>query len=151
MSQAAPPAAAEAPRYTRPLPVIEPLTRPYWDHARAHRLAVQCCTACGDRRFPPSPVCPRCLSDDQRWQVASGRGTLVSWATFHRAYWPAYADGLPYDVIVVRLAEGPLVVSNFHGSTPAGVHIGMALQAVFDDVTPEVSLVKFVVATEGAR
>lgn len=130
--------------YNKPLPVIEPLTEPYWTHAKAHRLSVQKCCACGDRHFPPSPVCPACLSDDQTWEVTSGRGTLMSWARFHRAYWNGYRDELPYDVCVVKLAEGPIVVSNFAGGVPADAHLGMPLHAVFDDVTDTVSLVRFV-------
>lgn len=129
--------------YRKPLPVIDDLTRPYWEHARAHRLSVQVCTRCGDRHFPPSPVCPKCLSDAQEWQVASGRATLVSWCTFHRAYWSSFKEDIPYDVCVVQLEEGPLVVSNFAAGRPEGVHAGMRLEAVFDDVTPEVSLVRF--------
>lgn len=136
----------QTPRYEKPLPTIDPLTRPYWDHAKAHRLSVQKCRACGDRHFPPSPVCPRCLSEDQSWEVVSGRGTLLTWGRFHRAYWPGYREDLPYDVCIVQLEEGPLVVSNFGGPPPEGVQSGMALRAVFDDVTPEVSLVRFVTA-----
>lgn len=132
--------------YSKPLPVPDPLTQPYWDHAKAHRLAVQKCTACGDRHFPPSPVCPACLSDHQIWEVASGRATLMTWGRFHRAYWSSFKEDLPYDVCVVQLEEGPLVVSNFVGPTSKGLHTGMALRAVFDDVTPDVSLVRFMAA-----
>jgi uncharacterized OB-fold protein len=134
--------------YRKPLPIIDPLTRPYWEHAKAHRLAVQKCNACSDRHFPPSPVCPQCLSEDQVWEIASGRGTLVSWASFHRAYWDSYRDDVPYDVCVVQLAEGPLVVSSFAGARPEGVRMGMPLRVVFEDVTPEISLARFVADTE---
>jgi len=130
--------------YTKPLPGIDPLTQPYWEHARAHRVASQKCNTCGDLHFPPSPVCPACLSSDQGWQVLSGRGTLLTWGRFHRAYWDSFRDDVPYDVCVVKLQEGPLIVSNFAGPAPEGLHMGMPLRAVFDDVTPEVSLVRFV-------
>ena len=42
----------------KPLPKIDTLTRPFWDLAKDHKLAVQVCHACGDRHFPASPVCP---------------------------------------------------------------------------------------------
>lgn len=129
--------------YDKPLPTIDPLVKPYWDHAKQHRLSVQRCNACGDMHFPPSPVCPKCLSDDQGWQVVSGKASLVSWGRFHRAYWAGYKDDLPYDVCVVRLEEGPMIVSNFAGAIPEGLHLGMPLRAVFDDVTDAVSLVRF--------
>lgn len=128
--------------YLKPLPKIDALTRPYWDHARAHRLSVQSCRACGHVQFPPGPVCSDCLSEDLHWRVVSGSATLVAWAEFHRAYWPGFADDLPYNVAVVQLAEGPQIVSNLVGSLD-GLHQGLALRAVFDDVTPDVSLVRF--------
>ena len=131
--------------YTKPLPVIEPLTAPYWEHAKAHRLVVQKCERCGDRHFPPSPVCPECLSEDQSWEVVSGRGKLLSWATFHRAYWDSFRDDVPYDVCVVQLDEGPTVVSNFAEKTRETLRIGLPLRVVFEDVTSEISLARFVV------
>lgn len=134
--------------YRKPLPVIDALVAPYWKHAKAHRLSVQRCDACGACHFPPSPVCPECLSERQHWEVVSGRATLVSWATFHRAYWDSYNDDIPYAVCVVRLAEGPLVVSNFAGRTPEHLRMGLPLRVVFDDVTPDISLARFVVDTE---
>ena len=79
--------------YRKNLPVIDALMAPYWAHAKAHRLAVQKCAGCGDRHFPPSPVCPECLSEDQSWDVVSGRGTLLSWDQYapDLAQW-GYAD-----------------------------------------------------------
>jgi uncharacterized OB-fold protein len=105
--------------YTKPLPKITALTKPFWDHAKAGRVAVQLCRDCGDVRFPPSPVCPRCLSDNQGWRVTQGRGTLESWVEFHRAYWNGFADDLPYRVCLIRLYEGPVLVSNLVGPNSA--------------------------------
>lgn len=129
--------------YDKPLPVIDPLTRPYWDHARQHRLAVQKCDHCGDRHFPPSPVCPRCLSEAQSWEVTNGRGKLLSWVRFHRAYWKGWQEDLPYDVCAIELDAGPVVVGNFAGGLPEHARLGLAMEAVFDDVAPEISLVRF--------
>jgi uncharacterized OB-fold protein len=128
--------------YNKPLPKIDDHTRPYWEFARLHQLSVQRCSSCGHRHFPPSPVCPACLSDDQGWEIVSGRGELRTWCEFHRAYWPAFGAELPYNVCVVQLAEGPRVVSNLLDPPPK-MWRGMPVQAVFEDVTTEVSLVRF--------
>jgi uncharacterized OB-fold protein len=132
--------------YDKPLPVIDADSKGYWDYARSHRLSVQVCKACGHRHFPPTPVCPNCLSDAQTWEPVSGRGTLVSWVTFHRAYWPAFRDDLPYHVCLVQLDDGPLIVSNFAGNIPHNAEMGMPMKVQFDDVTPDISLAKFVPA-----
>ena len=131
--------------YAKPLPKIDPLNQPFWDHARDEKLAVQRCDSCGDVHFPPSPVCPNCLSEDQSWQVVSGRGTLESWVEFHRAYWDGFKDELPYGVCLVRLAEGPLLVSNLVGGD-AGARLGAPVQVVFEKVTDTVTLPKFTLA-----
>ena len=128
--------------YAKPLPKIDPVNRPFWDHAREVRLAIQVCNACKDAHFPPSPVCPNCLSEDQEWQPVSGRGTLESWVEFHRAYWEGFKDDLPYSVCLVRLAEGPLLVSNLVGDA-ANAKLGAAVSVVFEQATEEVTLPKF--------
>lgn len=128
--------------YDKPLPKIDALNRPFWEAAQQHRLVVQCCPACGDMRFPPSPVCPKCLSAEQTWKDASGRGTLQSWVEFHRAYWPGFTPELPYKVCLVQLEEGPLLVSNLVGPD-AGAKLGAAVQVVFEPATEAVTLPKF--------
>jgi uncharacterized protein len=132
--------------YRKPLPVIDPLSRPFWDLARQGKLAVQACRGCGDRHFPPGPVCPRCLSGDQEWQAVSGKGSLLSWVTFHRAYWDGFAPDLPYDVCLVQLDEGPLLVSNLVGAAGREVQVGARLAVVFEQATDEITLPKFTLA-----
>ena len=131
--------------YAKPLPKITKLTKPFWDHAKAGRVAVQLCRDCGDVRFPPSPVCPRCLSSDQGWRITSGRGTLESWVEFHRSYWPGFANDVPYQVCLVRLFEGPVLVSNLVGPID-GARLGAPVRAVFEPVTDEITLPKFELA-----
>jgi uncharacterized OB-fold protein len=44
---------------------------------------------------------------------------------------------------VVELAEGPHLMTNVIDCAPDAVRIGMAVEVVFDDVIPEVTLAKF--------
>jgi uncharacterized OB-fold protein len=129
--------------YRKPLPVIDTLNRPFWDLARDGKLAVQVCASCGDRHFPPGPVCPRCLGEAQHWQVVSGKGTLISWVTFHRAYWDGFAADLPYDVCLVQLDEGPLLVSNLVGAAGRDIAVGDRLEVVFEPATDEITVPRF--------
>jgi len=128
---------------TRPLPRIDAVSRGFWENARAGRLSVQRCEECGHRHFPGGPVCPRCLSSRQGWEIVSGRGTLLSWVRFHRAYWEGFRAELPYVVILVGLEEGPLLISNLVGAEPETMRIGDAVEAVFEPLTDEVTLPKF--------
>lgn len=116
--------------WKRPAPNGGPIEQPFWDLARQGKLGVQHCTNCGDTHFPPTPICPKCLHDEQQWQVASGRATLESWTAFHKAYWPDLLPETPYNVCLVRLAEGPLMISNLIDA-PAELRLGMALEVRF--------------------
>ena len=131
--------------YDKPLPKIDELNRGFWDNARAGILSVQHCKACGDTRYPPSPVCPKCLSPDQDWLAVSGKGTLESWVDFHRAYWDGFKGDLPYRACLVRLAEGPVMVSNLVGPSD-NARLGAPVEVVFDAVTEDVTLPKFKMA-----
>src|SRR5690242_1089619 len=129
--------------YAKPLPRKDPVAAPFWEHAAEERLAVQRCARCRDLRFPPTQVCPRCLSEEQEWQVVSGRGTVVSWVHFHQAYWPGFRPELPYNVVLVELDEGPRLLSNLVDPPSGGIAPGLRVRAVFEKVTADVTLPKF--------
>lgn len=128
---------------TKPRPRIDPVSQGFWDAARESRLTVQHCEDCDDRHYPGSPVCPNCLSSNQTWAAVSGRGTLLSWVRFHRAYWDSFRDDIPYAVILVGLEEGPLMISNLVGAEPETIAIGAPLEVAFDVVDNELALPKF--------
>ena len=129
--------------YAKPLPHVTPLTQPFWEAAKAGRLVVQQCGACGQRRFPPSKICDSCLSDAATWVDVSGQGTVWSVCEFHRAYFKSFAAELPYNVALVRLDEGPRLYTNIVGIPYEAIKIGMRVNAVFEPVTDDVTLVKF--------
>ena len=100
------------PDTTLPGPEITPATQPYWDALREGRLTYQHCHHCKNNWLPARGECPKCLEADWSWQPASGKARLISWVVFHRAFHPAFADRLPYNVAVVELAEGARMITN---------------------------------------
>ena len=119
------------------------LLDPFWAAAREGRLVLQYCTACNHIRFPPTAVCPRCLNTQQSWRDASGKGWLESLVEFHRAYWND--DKVPYSVCLVRLAEGPLLISNLVGDA-ARADLGAEVRVVFERGRNDMTLPKFTMA-----
>ncbi len=93
-----------------PTPDITETSRPYWDALRHGHLVFQRC-GCGHAWLPARRECPSCLQPGAAWTRASGRATLLSWVVYHTAYHPAFADRLPYHVALVRLEEGPQLLS----------------------------------------
>jgi uncharacterized OB-fold protein len=92
--------------------------RPMWDSIQRRAMALQCCKACGKYQYPPAPACAACLSSELEWRTLSGRGTILSWVIFHKTYLEDYPA--PYNVVAVRLEEGPVIVSNLEGPPPQG-------------------------------
>lgn len=129
--------------YTKPLPRQSAISAPFWQGAREHRLLIQRCRACNARQFYPRPYCLSCLSDALEWIEASGHGTLYSFTVVRRAASPAFEPDVPYVLAVIELAEGPHMTGNVVGCRLDEVRVGMALEAVYDDVTPEATLVKW--------
>jgi len=127
----------------KPRPRIDALSRGFWDHVREHRLSVQRCDACEHLHFPGSPVCPRCLSEEQSWKPVSGRGVLLSWVRFHRAYWEGFRGDLPYLVGLVGLDEGPMLMTNIVGTPAEELSVGMRVEVFFEKVDEELTLPKF--------
>jgi hypothetical protein len=132
------------PDYPGPLPVPTPETRPFWDGVRKHELRLQRCRPCGEHFFYPRAACPRCLSPDFEWRVASGRGTLHTFTVVHRGA-RGFPLGPPYVIAMVALDEGPRLMTNLVGiePDPSRIRIGMRVEVVFEDVTPEATLPRF--------
>ena len=95
---------------------------------REGRLVLQGCDACGRLRYPIAPVCPYCGGEAFAWQELSGRGTVHSWARYHRSYLPEFEPLMPYAVVSVELEDGVRIYGRFaDGGEP---EIGLAVQAI---------------------
>jgi uncharacterized OB-fold protein len=129
--------------YSKPLPTITEENRAYWDSAKAHRLAIQRCQSCARFRYPISTFCPYCLSDSVEWTPVSGNGTVYSFVIMHQVYHQAFRDDVPYNVTAVELEEGPRLYTNIVDCPNDQIRVGMPLTVCYDDVTDEITLVKF--------
>ena len=127
----------------RPLPRVTPLYEPYHRYARQHELRLQRCQGCGHVRYPFATLCPLCHSEGTEWARVSGRGAVASFAICHQAFHPWFQDRLPYNVALVELEEGPRLPTNIVGVRNEDIRIGMEVEAEFEDVTEEVTLVQF--------
>ena len=128
---------------TKPLPRLTPDNRMFWESARQHRLMLPYCVHCQRPHWPPGPVCPFCFGDDVTWTDASGRGTVSSWVVVHKAWLPAFAADIPYNAVQVHLEEGVCLTGNVVGIANEALRVGLPVQVVFDDVTPEATLTRF--------
>ncbi len=125
-------------------------TQPFWDAAREHKLKMPSCSACGFRRFPPTPFCPECHSQDLTWTELSGEAIIYSYTIVERAVLPGMAEFIPYMPIVVDFPDFPGVrlVSSLVDAPLDAVHVGSKVRVRWDDLPDGVTLPRFVLADD---
>lgn len=131
--------------YGLPLPIPQPDSEFYWKKLKEHEVWLRKCDDCTATYFYPRDICPKCFSRQTSWIKSSGQGTLHSFVIAHRPPAPCFADRVPYVAALVSLEGDARVPTNLVdvAPDPEQVRIGMKVTAVFDDVTPDVTLLKF--------
>ncbi len=127
-----------------------PDTVEYWAGLRRHELLLQCCASCGALQCPPRPGCGACAGATFTWQRAAGLGRLESYTLVQRAVSAAYA--VPFMLVLVRLQEGPMIMSTL--ILPAAlmdprlpqtvaVSVGVPVEVVFEDRSDTLTVPRF--------
>jgi hypothetical protein len=116
----------------RPVAQPDAVTQPWWDATREGRLLIQRCAACGHHQHYPRNICTACGALGPAFVPSEGRGTVYSHTTVHRAPHPAFTP--PYVVALVRLAEGPVLLTNLTGVEPDAVRCDMPVRLVWEDL-----------------
>jgi uncharacterized OB-fold protein len=129
--------------YQKPLPNINPETLPFWEGTKRHELLIQKCRSCGSFRFYPRSICPQCLSYEADWVKVSGHGQIYSFTVSYRARSQGFKADAPYNIAIVELEEGVRLMSNIVECVNAELKIGLPVEAVFEDVTPEITIPRF--------
>jgi uncharacterized OB-fold protein len=129
--------------YSKPIPVPDNASQPFWEGARNHKLLLQRCCGCGTIQSFPQSCCRKCLSGDIEWFEASGKGKIYSFTVIHRPPSQNFEEDIPYIVAIIELDEGPRVMSNIIGMTPEDAKVDMTVEVIFDDISSTISLPKF--------
>ncbi|WP_323039959.1 OB-fold domain-containing protein [Gemmobacter sp.] len=117
-------------------PYLSVYDEPLWAGFEQDELRLQKGSQSGKFRYPPSPLDPDTLEmvpiEDlaSEFETVSGKGEIYSWCVFHRQYFDD--KPVPYNVITVKLDEGPYFVSNLVGDMPEGELIGRRVEAVYE-------------------
>jgi len=129
----------------RPLPLPTHETAHFWEGTRLGELRLQACRDCGHTYFPPRPFCPSCASKKVEVIRASGRGTLHSYVISHL---PAPGFEPPYTIAVVKLEEGPKMLTNIVGTPcdPALLRLDHPVEATFETMNEQITLPMFTIS-----
>jgi uncharacterized OB-fold protein len=128
---------------SKPTPIPDEISAPFFDGAREGKLMLQHCTACNEWSFPVRERCPHCFAAKLEWRQASGRGSLYTFTIMHQVMNPAFASAVPYNVSQIDLAEGVRMTSNIIGIGNEALCIGMQLEVVFEAADGDVRIPKF--------
>jgi uncharacterized protein len=132
---------------TRPVPVPDERSQPYWDAAARHELAVARCSVCDAYSIPPDVVCQHCHSTEPDFVYApvSGRGIVRSWTVMHQSFVPGFDDLIPFVLVDVELEEQPdlRTIGRLLDGPDAPLEIGVPVVVAFEDLAPGVSVPAF--------
>lgn len=127
----------------KPVPRRDGLHDQFYEFVNQRELRFQRCANCDTWRHMPRESCEHCGSFDWKWQASSGKATLFTWTTIHRALHPAFADDVPYTSVVVEMEEGVRLVSKLEDVPDDELAVGLPLLVEFAKATPEVTLHQF--------
>lgn len=115
------------------IPKTTEYTRPFWEGTKRGEFLIQECADCGERFYPPGPICRKCASKNLKWIKSSGKGKVGAFTTIH-AFGPSWVSHLiPYTIILVMLEEGVVVMSHIKDCKPEDVKIDMEVEMIFEE------------------
>jgi uncharacterized protein len=122
----------------RPVPLLNAVTRPYWEATTRGELLVQEC-ACGHRQFYPRGICVECGAEPG-WLTTAGKGTIHTFSVVRQSGVEPFRQWTPFAVAVVELDEGPRIMGNVVGIDVDDVAIGQRVEVQFVPLNDEASL-----------
>ena len=132
-------------KVTRPIPVPNDWTKPFWEAAKRHSLELQRCQSCGSFQHPPYATCVKCVSVDLKFEPVRGAGSIYAYTIMHHTGDKRFASAVPYASIIVELddAPGALMAGNLLGAPCTEAKVGRRVEVVFEKLNDEITLPQF--------
>lgn len=121
------------------IPVLDELSKPFWDAVNEKRLALQNCTVCNKLQYPPRKTCAKCGSAEKlEWKEVKGRGHISTYIVIENGRLARRIPDQPYNLALITLDEDPGI--NFYSNLPGvpvdKVPVGDAVEVMFEEVAP---------------
>ena len=130
---------------SRPLPVPDVSSAPYWEACARHQLTLPRCKQCGEFALPPDSTCPHCHSADPQFsfEPVSGRGKVRTWTVIRQSFLQGF--DVPFLLVDVQLDDQPGVrmIGRLLDGADAALGLGDPVTVAFEDVAPGVSVPAF--------
>jgi len=123
---------------SRPVPVPDEQSDPFWKSATAHVLSLARCARCGELSHPPDVVCPRCGATDPGFEFipVDGAGKIRSWTVVRQSFLPGFDRDVPFVLVDVELATQPdlRLIGRLVDGPDAILRIGAPVRLTFEDI-----------------
>lgn len=134
---------------TRPLPVADEASAPYWAAAADHVLTVARCGRCATLTLPPEVVCGSCGSTEPGYEftAVSGRGVVRSFTVVRQSFLPGFE--VPFVLVDVELCEQAelRVIGRLLDGVDAEPRLGAPVRVAFEDLGDGIAVPAFELAT----
>src|SRR3984893_6345047 len=94
-------------KVTRPVPVPNEWTKPFWDAAKREALELQRCQSCGHFQHPAYATCTQCVSTDLKFEPVRGEGAIYAYTIMYHTGDKRFSSAVPYASIIVELDDAP--------------------------------------------
>lgn len=137
-------------KVTRPIPIPNEWTKPFWDAAKQGVLALQRCCGCGFVQHPPYATCTQCMGIDLAFEPVRGVGAIYAYTIMYHTGDKRFASAVPYASIVVELddAPGALMAANLLEADYTQAKVGRRVEVIFEKLSDDITLPQFRLAAE---
>ena len=70
-------------KVTRPIPVPNEWTKPFWEAAKRGVLELQRCQSCGHFQHPPYATCVQCIGTELKFEPVHGGGAIYAYTIMY--------------------------------------------------------------------
>jgi hypothetical protein len=132
-------------KVTRPIPVPNEWTKPFWDASKRGVLELQRCQSCGHFQHPPYATCVECISTDLIFEPVRGAGSIYAYTIMYHTGDKRFASAVPYASIIVELdnAPGALLAGNLLEAEYTEAKVGRRVEVVFEKLDDDITLPQF--------
>jgi uncharacterized OB-fold protein len=132
-------------KVTRPIPVPNQWTQPFWDAAKRGSLELQRCQSCRHFQHPPYATCVKCMSVDLQFEPVRGVGTIYAYTIMYHTGDKRFASAVPYASIIVELddAPGALLAGNLLDAPYSAAKVGRRVEVTFERLNDDITLPQF--------
>jgi len=129
-------------KVTRPIPVPNEWTKPFWEAAKRHSLEMQRCQSCRKFQHPPYATCVNCMSIDLKFEPVEGKGSIYAYTIMYHTGDKRFASAVPYASIIVELdaAPGALMAGNLLEAEYTEAKVGRRVEVVFQKLNDDFTL-----------